>query len=666
MHFSRIELYNFGIYRGHHVLNLQDRNAERNITLIGGMNGRGKTTLLDAVFLGLYGKRSVEFITGKKTSVYNAVLLDHINKSAMDQRSGIRIMIELDDEDDTTICVEREWNKSKNGINSTLKILKNNIEDQYLSKEWDFYVEEIIPFGIAKFFFFDNEKISQIADDDAFDKIKDSIKSLIGVTTIESLKGHIEKIRKDKTAEIKKEESSELTSQLETLQNAMDEYEEDIKVLVNKRASLYPLLKKAENDLELAEARFWESGGLLSTKKEDIQRDQQELKKQAVELKESALLLAANPAAPLNLCLPLVRYTYDRLMEGQDHQAKRYTLPIISRMYDQLLMDYSRSFSHNTDSYKFLSDLVYSQLNQMKADAEKDTGVSISPISQSLFESYLTGQHSAIDNKARELSVKSDENHIAQNQLEVHLSNSTETAVTKKLLEDIRILEAQKSKHEAGIEQINQQIREIEQKMKALEGQINKTNLKIAAEADAGDNNVRIVRYATMTLEVMDEFARRLQAQKVNLLEENIKTCFDFLAQKDAMITSIIVDPDTLNITLKDYKGGILQKNQLSAGEKQMFAISILWGLALTSGYKLPVIIDTPLARLDSSHRSNFINKYLPNASSQVLVLSTDEEVNGKYLDDIRKYLVSTYTLVYDEEEKCSTIEDGYFGGRYL
>ena len=83
-----------------------------------------------------------------------------------------------------------------------------------------------------------------------------------------------------------------------------------------------------------------------------------------------------------------------------------------------------------------------------------------------------------------------------------------------------------------------------------------------------------------------------------------------------------------------------------------MFAISILWGLALSSGYKLPVIIDTPMARL-------------PNASSQVIVLSTDEEINGKYLDDIKAYVNKAYTLIYNDSEKCSTIEPGYFGGGY-
>ena len=97
-----------------------------------------------------------------------------------------------------------------------------------------------------------------------------------------------------------------------------------------------------------------------------------------------------------------------------------------------------------------------------------------------------------------------------------------------------------------------------------------------------------------------------------------------------------------------------------------MFAISILWGLAITSGYKLPVIIDTPIARLDSAHRNNFINKYLPNASSQVIVLSTDEEINDKYLDDIKDYVNTSYTLVYDEREKCSSIVPGYFGGELI
>lgn len=105
-----------------------------------------------------------------------------------------------------------------------------------------------------------------------------------------------------------------------------------------------------------------------------------------------------------------------------------------------------------------------------------------------------------------------------------------------------------------------------------------------------------------------------------------------------------------------------LLKSQLSAGEQQMFAVAIVWALALTSGYKAPVIIDTPMARLDSSHRANFVTKYLPAASSQVMVLSTDEEVYGRYLDLVRDNVVDYYTLLYREEEQCTSIVHGYFG----
>ena len=166
-----------------------------------------------------------------------------------------------------------------------------------------------------------------------------------------------------------------------------------------------------------------------------------------------------------------------------------------------------------------------------------------------------------------------------------------------------------------------------------------------------------------MTIEVMNEFVVRLQAQKVEQLEKNISSCFELLSQKQGIITSISIDPKSLDIILFDYNGCMLLKEQLSAGEKQMFAISILWGLALTSGYKLPVIIDTPMARLDSAHRSNFVKKYLPNASSQVIVLSTDEEINGEYLDEVRECVNTAYTLEYDDIEKCSSIRPGYFGG---
>lgn len=664
MHFSEIELYNFGIYKGQHNIELIDQRKKKNITLVGGMNGRGKTTILDAIFLCLYGRKAIEYIVGKKEA-YNKVLKDRINKSADDKTTHVKITMVMDDDEDTIISITRTWSQANSKISTDLIVEKNGIEDTYLSENWEYYVEELIPYGIAKFFFFDNEKISQIADDDAFDKIKDSIKSVMGVTTVETLCTHIEKIRKDKNASLKKTSAPALTKESEELSTVIEDYETKIRNLYAQRAALFPELEKTANKLEETEQSFWKKGGNLGLNHDDIIREQHELKNRESALKEQAIALASSPATPMCLCKELAVTTYNEIMSNEKTRAVKYSYPIVSKLYKSLLEEFKGNYSASTDSYKTLSKLVKAQLKKLEDEIGSEAVNAITPLAKSLIEKFISEDIARISSEAMSIVSENKKVIIALEQLEVHLSSSAEKNDTVKLLNEIKELQAKKTELETEISRCDDQIHSAQFEKEQFKRQLNKVLLKIASNADTSDDNVRIIEYSTMILDVMHEFVRRLQAQKVGILEKNITSCFKFLAQKQAIITSIIIDPETLDITLKDYKGGVLLKDQLSAGEKQMFAISILWGLALSSGYKLPVIIDTPMARLDSAHRSNFINKYLPNASSQVIVLSTDEEINGKYLDDIKAYVNKAYTLIYNDSEKCSTIEPGYFGGGY-
>ena len=663
MHFSEIELYNFGIYKDLHKITLINQRDKKNITLVGGMNGRGKTTILDAIFLCLYGRKATEYVAGKKEA-YNKVLKDRINKSAEDKITHVKITMVTDDED-TIISINRTWSQIANKITTDLIVEKNGIEDTYLSENWEYYVEELIPYGIAKFFFFDNEKISQIADDDAFDKIKDSIKSVMGVTTAETLCSHIERIRKDKNANLRKSSSTVLTNESEELSTAIEECETKIRNLYAQRAALVPELEKNVNKLEETELSFWKKGGNLGLKHDDIIKNQHALKEKENELREQAIILASNPATPICLCKDLAVTTYNEIMSSEETRAIKYSYPIVSKLYESLLAEFKDSYSETTDSYKKLSKLVRAQLKKLEREISPEAINAITPLAKTLMEKFISEDITKISSEAINIITENEKIIIALEQLEVHLSSSAEKNDTVKLLNEIKELQAKKTEIEAAISRCDDQIHAAKFEKEQIERQLNKVLLKIASNADTSDDNVRIIEYSTMTLDVMHEFVHRLQAQKVDILEKNISSCFEFLAQKQAIITSINIDPETLDITLKDYNGGALLKNQLSAGEKQMFAISILWGLALSSGYKLPVIIDTPMARLDSAHRSNFINKYLPNASSQVIVLSTDEEINGKYLDDIKEFVNKAYTLIYNDSEKCSTIEPGYFGGGY-
>ena len=112
-----------------------------------------------------------------------------------------------------------------------------------------------------------------------------------------------------------------------------------------------------------------------------------------------------------------------------------------------------------------------------------------------------------------------------------------------------------------------------------------------------------------------------------------------------------------------DQAGQLVPKHRLSAGEKQLLAIALLWGLGRASGRQLPIAIDTPLGRLDSSHRANLVERYFPEASHQVLLLSTDTEIAESEVNKLRDNTAISheYLLKYDAQNQQTKIESGYF-----
>ena len=137
--------------------------------------------------------------------------------------------------------------------------------------------------------------------------------------------------------------------------------------------------------------------------------------------------------------------------------------------------------------------------------------------------------------------------------------------------------------------------------------------------------------------------------------------CYKKILGKKNLIDRIEMDAETLDYHYIDVNGNEVMKSSLSAGEKQLMVIAMLWALAECSNKMLPVIIDTPLARLDSLHRKALIERYFPNASSQTIILSTDSEIDAKYYEIIKPFVSNEFTLVYDESKKCSHIRSGYF-----
>jgi DNA sulfur modification protein DndD len=160
---------------------------------------------------------------------------------------------------------------------------------------------------------------------------------------------------------------------------------------------------------------------------------------------------------------------------------------------------------------------------------------------------------------------------------------------------------------------------------------------------------------------LLNEFIIRLRKNKVCMLQEKTFDMYRLLSSRGGLIKDITIDDKTYEIHIIDRSAHEIKKSSLSAGEKEVFAISLLWGLAQTSQLKLPIIIDTPLSRLDSTHRDNIVNNYFPNAGEQVIILSTDTEIDKEYFRSLRHHLCGAAILEFDEDQELTIFKPGYF-----
>lgn len=125
----------------------------------------------------------------------------------------------------------------------------------------------------------------------------------------------------------------------------------------------------------------------------------------------------------------------------------------------------------------------------------------------------------------------------------------------------------------------------------------------------------------------------------------------------------VTIHPESFSVRLYGATGDEVRAEALSAGERQLLGIALLWGLRRASGRPLPTAIDTPLGRLDTGHRQHFVERYLPFASHQTLVFSTDEEIVGGYLESLGPWIGRSYYLSYNDASGSTRVEPGYFKG---
>lgn len=654
MRINSVVLNDFGLYRGRNEILFPNDNS-RHITLVGGLNGRGKTTLLDAIILAMYGKRALRYLSDERVK-YSQYINNHINKSASPRRSSVKIVFSEVNLSISELTLERAWNDDGKNTIEDLTIKHDGINDTYLSEHWDYYVEEILPLSISRFFFFDNEKISQIADDETFESVKASIKTLLGLTTIDQLITDIRKLSRSTYSEKKNGEVNEELSRLQDIEQSILDTENEIAQLVQSNAGIRTRIGVLQRDYSQLEKKFWEKGGNLGLEKEQMIKKRDKINEELDQAKSKTLELLSASATPLHMCANLINRTLDTVSQSELYKAVLYSKRVFELLENML----------NTSSYdpeyteaikQFLKDSQKTMHDSFKsADLYQGFSESSSVLLKNLVEihdeacekiqahlSHVQSLHDEITNLELILSFEASENDVKTiwNKMQALTSEQLQCEVQLKMNEE----------HE---QQLHNRIETLKHRRESL----HRTQL---SNIQYQDENVRIISYSSMTERIMEEYKKKIQRRRTKELEQKIYQCFSFMMQKNSMIEGIHINPDTLDITLIDYNGNELLKDQLSAGEKQLFAVSLLWGLAQSSGYRMPVIIDTPLGRLDSNHRTNFVERYLPFAAQQVIVLSTDEEINGHYWELIQSHVNAAYTLIYNDKTHSTEIVSGYF-----
>ena len=241
----RLRLYNFGVYAGDNEFLFTNNKP---IVLIGGMNGRGKTTFLEAVLLALYGSNSVAYTESKKRS-YAQYLKSFVNKNAEDKTCIVELEFEINNGLKENYIVKRAWNSIDKKTNESIFVYKDGVANEFLTQNWPMFVENILPSALSSFFFFDGEKIAEMAVDSSNNQLKNAIRSMLGITVLDVLENdilrNIKKINKkdinDKSSEVVQELRDEKNQAVKELEEIDVEIEKLAHVLVEDNDKLESL-----------------------------------------------------------------------------------------------------------------------------------------------------------------------------------------------------------------------------------------------------------------------------------------------------------------------------------------------------------------------------------------------------------------------------------------
>jgi DNA sulfur modification protein DndD len=653
MIFENLLINNFGVYSGKQNFDLSTKE-KKPVILIGALNGSGKTTFLQAIDFVLYGKFS-NFFYSQKLS-YENFLKKNINKNNYDEGAQVElIFFRKYKGKNEKFKISRNWKAIGKKIKEEFFVFIDDVYDEDITKDWDNFVDQILPSRVASLFFFDGEKIEQLADlEQSKGVLKKAINSLLGLEIVDQLNTDVDEFQKRSVLQLKTDDEKK---NINKLKKEVDGFEDRIKEIDESIVKVEDELAKKAYDIRELNVELSQKGISYYEKKQEYEKELQVIDEKRTEISDELVKLASGdlPLLVVKKELAAMVEQSKSLLENQnktDSQKKNNDLiesissfvlknskdDKFTKNFEKFVSDKKINDITIFDNENLLPNLNYQDLNSLLNHnldtAEKDIKKKINTINK------LEEEYEKISQLINKIPTD-DEIKPLINKLEEHKKDEA------KLIAKKNILDEQRGQINGPLIKINIELKK-EYEKKTTQDLVNL-------------DKKRFVDYSVRIKDVLSTFHVKALDFHIKKLEKLILECFKSLHRKKDFIRSIKIDTSTFDLQIFEAKNVQVDTDILSAGERQLLAVAILWGLAKASSSAAPTVIDTPLGRLDSEHRLNLVEQYFPTASKQVILLSTDEEINQKYHKYMKPYLARSYKIEYDEKINGSKSTLGYF-----
>ena len=646
-----VTLHNFGVYAGQQVIALAPVR-DRPITLIGALNGGGKTTILEAVQIALYG-RTAKCIDRRRGG-YNEYLKQAINRSSVHNSAAVSIEFSYRTHGhEDQFKVTRTWSLRGTQVDESVVVDRNGVFDQTITERWAEFIEALIPSQISDLFFFDGEKIESLADPErSAELLRIGIHSLLGLDLVDDLSKSLSvmdrKLRADAITDADRHQLDQMTAQVRVV-------EETLELESHQLAATQVLIDTAHRDFERTRERFKSEGGELFEQRQSLHIER-EAAARTLDGFHSRLRDLANGLAPLLLIKRELKTLEEQAKLEEEAAVAREVVRYLGER-DTFVLGEMKRGGMPQKWLGSLDQLLEETKDAIVHDAGAESFLGVPSASIVSVQSSLADVRKTVRGSLKDCAEASQRLDM----VERRIAAIPDEAKLGQLLNELRMLESRQ--HELRTELKVRQ----ENKDRLAQQYENKQKQLIEFESTLVEVKFKDRLTGEMKNRLADskralgEFRRRISQKHVGRLGSLIGECFQRLLRKQNFVDRVEIDPETFALTIRATSGSSIPSERLSAGERQLLAISVLWALARASGRRLPTIIDTPLGRLDSLHRNFLVHNYFPWASHQVVLLSTDEEIIGQYHAALKPSLAREYLIQYDDAKRASYITEGYF-----